>query len=106
MSPDQPSSLHTKNRSYAIFEFSSFFFFSKRPSASNEGAKPLVFMIYDGLRCASSPSDRSSHSHVSSDNLWSLHESTMNDAILDSVPRPRARVYECVLCAVYDCECA
>ena len=34
-------------------------------------------------------------SHVSSENLWSLHESTMNDAILDSVPRllrPRARV--------------
>ena len=32
------------------------------------------------------------HSHVSSENLWSLHESTMNDAILDSVPHTKVKI--------------
>ena len=36
------------------------------------------------------------HSHVSSENLWSLHESTMNDAILDSVPALFARAHACM----------
>ena len=36
-------------------------------------------------------------SHNSSENFWSLHESTMNDAILDSMPRPRARLVVCTM---------
>ena len=75
-----------------------FFFFSKRPSASQESVKPLIFYQTD-LRwsevCIDPKRSFLLPSHVSSENLWSLHESTMNDAILDSVPRllrPRARV--------------
>ena len=42
-------------------------------------------------------------SHISSENLRSLHKSTMNDAILDSVPRllrPRAHVLMVVVCTM------
>ena len=75
-------------------------FFSKRPSASKEGVKPLIFIPNRSTMVRGVHRPQAIvlfHSHVSSENLWSLHESTMNDAILNSVPRllrPRARVYE------------
>ena len=38
--------------------------------------------IYDGQRCASYPSDVILASHFSRENLSSLHDTTMNDAII------------------------
>ena len=84
--------------------------FSKRPRASKEGVKPLFFYQTD-LRwsevCIDPKRSFLLPSHVSSENLWSLHESTTNDAILDSVPRllrTRVRKFSvvCALFAVYD----
>ena len=54
------NSLISDFRIFVIIFF--FFFFSKRPSASQETVKPQIFipqLIYDGQRCASTPSDRS-----------------------------------------------
>ena len=84
MSPDTPSSLHTRNRSYAIFHhiLCFFLFFSKR-------VKSLIFIQKRSTML------RGVHRHqaivvlalhVSSENLGCLYESTMNDAIFNSVP--------------------
>ena len=94
----EPSSLHTRNRSYAKSEY-----FVNDLSASQEGVKQLIFIstMVRGVRRPQAIVLL--QSHILSENHWSLHESTMNDAISDSVTRllcPRARV----LCAVYDCE--
>ena len=85
-------------RDFRISSSSSYSSVNDLARTSKEGVKPLILYKTD-LRwsevCIDPKRSFLLPSHVSSKNLWSLYESTMNDAILDRVPRllrPRARV--------------